>query len=72
MPYPFTDEQLQELARRLAAAEMSVFGDLSLQHTYNMYVKGQQMSGYWLELATEVARFRAQAMLGDDVAKKTE
>ena len=49
---PYTDE----LARRLAAAAVSVNMGLSLQHTYKRYFQTlpRPMGEYWLSLAEQI------------------
>ncbi len=62
----YGEDQIEELARRLAAAEMSVFGRVSLQHAYKQYVQDKPVGDFWIQLARDVASYRRQEMERSD------
>jgi hypothetical protein len=51
-------EQIEETARRLASAIISMQMGLSLEYYYRTYAKGQEIGTYWIDLAIRVRKER--------------
>ncbi len=47
-------DAVEEFARRLAAAYISVYADISLGYAYKTYAQGEKVAQYWIDIAEKI------------------